>query len=404
MDEMNKQRSEMKVLTSFAISVILPVYNCDPFISQCLDSLASQSFNDFEIIVIDDGSTDRSFEIALQHTKHDSRISVYQQHHSFAGAARNLGISKAKGDYLLFLDGDDFFDPMLLEKAYRRITETDADICCFRALSLNNETGAISKLPHTCRTELCPTSGTFNRHTSARYLYCFTTPAPWTKLFKRSFIEENDLRFQETRSANDFCFVHTALSVAERITVLDDYLVTYRQHNKTSLQATQGKDPFSFFQALAALQGELRSRGLYGELRHTFENTALDFCMYNLRTLRYNKDAQSQVFNFLRDSGFATLGLLDKSQDYFYIYPASRYSDYLLVLNGDFNQYRKATALPKSKKTLKDKLRSIVPLRASVYEKSRKHLEKEIADLKEQNKDLSDKLAQCIALLQNMDQ
>lgn len=385
------------------ISIIIPVYNCASYVETCIQSILNQSLSSFETIIVDDGSSDESLDIVKRYAKKDVRIAIYQRQHSFAGTARNLGISKAKGDYLLFLDGDDFFDPMLLEKAYRRITETDADICCFRALSLNNETGTISKLPHTCRTELCPTSGTFNRHTNARYLYCFTTPAPWTKLFKRSFIEENDLRFQETRSANDFCFVHTALSVADRITVLDDYLVTYRQHNKTSLQATQGKDPFAFFQALTALQGELRSRGLYGELRHTFENTALDFCMYNLRTLRYDKDAQSQVFNFLRDSGLATLGLLDKSQDYFYIYPASRYSDYLLVLNGDFDQYRKATALSKSKKALKDKLRSIVPLRASVYEKSRKRLEREIADLKEQNKDLSDKLAQCIALLQNMD-
>ena len=388
-----------------SISAVIPLFNSKEQFQQCIESLLDQSFADFEIIVVDDGSTDGSYELAKRYAENDHRIIVYQQKHSFAGTARNLGISKAKGDYIIFLDSDDFFDPFLFEKAYIRITEVNADICCFRAFSLNNETGKISKLPHTCRTKLCPTSSTFNRTSNSRYLYCFTTPAPWTKLFKRSFIEENNLRFQETRSANDFCFVHTALSVASRITVLDEYLVTYRQHNSTSLQATQGKDPLAFYQALTALMCQLKERGLYGELRHTFENTALDFCMYNLRTLRYDAKAQRKVFDFLKDTGLEELGLSDKPKSHFYIYPDSRYDDYLLVRTGDFEQYRQATdPSAASKRTMKDRIRTIIPLRASVFEKSKKDLCKEIDTLKEQNQDLSEKLSKCLELLQEMRQ
>lgn len=385
------------------VSVIVPTFNCNHFISQCFDSLLSQALKDFELIVVDDGSTDGTYELAQQYAAEHENVFVYQQNHAFAGAARNLGLSKATGKYVLFLDGDDYFEPTLLEKAYARITETDADICCFKARSLNNETGEISDIKHSCRTELCPTSSTFNRMSNARYLYCFTTPAPWTKMFKRSFIEENNLRFQETRSANDFCFVHTALSVASKITVLDEYLVTYRQHNSTSLQATQGKDPFAFYQALTALLDELKQRGLYGELRHTFENTALDFCMYNLRTLRYDPEEQRKVFDFLGSTGLEELGIADKPKDYFYVYPDSRYSDYLLVQDGDFEQYRAATDPSATRKrSMKDRLRSIIPLRASTFEKSKKSLHKEIDALKEQNRDLSEKLSKCIELLQEL--
>lgn len=385
------------------ISVIIPTYNCINHLECCIESIRKQSFNAFELLVVDDGSTDGTFELAQQYASEHSNIFAFQQKHSFAGAARNLGLSKAVGDCIIFLDGDDYFESTLLEKAYARITETDADICCFKARSLNNETGEISDIKHSCRTELCPTSSTFNRMSNARYLYCFTTPAPWTKMFKRSFIEENNLRFQETRSANDFCFVHTALSVANKITALDEYLVTYRQHNSTSLQATQGKDPFAFYQALTALLDELKQRGLYGELRHTFENTALDFCMYNLRTLRYDPEAQREVFEFLKSTGLEELGLADKPKSYFYIYPDSRYSDYLLVRSGDFERYRTATDPNATRKrSMKERLRSIIPLRASTFEKSRKSLYKEIDALKEQNRDLSEKLSKCLELLQEM--
>lgn len=387
------------------VSIIIPTYNCEQYLPQCIDSLLSQTFQNFEIIVVDDGSSDRTFEIVQQYAKSLPNIHAYQQQHAFAGVARNFGITKAQGKYLLFLDGDDYFEPQLLENAYRRITETDADICAFGALSLNNETGKVTKLKHTCKTELCPTSGTFNRTTNTRYLYCFTTPAPWTKMYKKSFVLENDLRFQETRSANDFCFVHTALSTASKIAVLGEYLVTYRQHNSASLQATQGRDPLAFYQALTALKKQLEKRGLYGELRHTFENTALDFCMYNLRTLRYDLVSQERVFAFLRDTGFAELGLNDKPRDYFYVYPKSRYDDYLLVCEGSFEQYRSKTAPAGAggrKKSFRDRLRSVIPLRASVFEKSKHDLNKEIAELKEQNRDLSDKLAKCMEMLEEM--
>lgn len=384
-----------------SISIVIPTYNNEQHLAQCLSSLENQSFRNYETIIVDDGSTDHTCRIAQSFNGRIPNISLYSQQHSFAGTARNLGINHARGNYIIFLDGDDYFEPTLLEKAYARITETDADICCFKARSLNNETGEISDIKHSCRTELCPTSSTFNRMSNARYLYCFTTPAPWTKMFKRSFIEENNLRFQETRSANDFCFVHTALSVASKITVLDEYLVTYRQHNSTSLQATQGKDPFAFYQALTALLDELKQRELYGELRHTFENTALDFCMYNLRTLRYDKEAQRKVFDFLRLTGLEELGIANKPKDYFYIYPDSRYSDYLLARNGDFERYRAATD-PSAvrKRSAKDLLRSIIPLRASTFEKSKKSLYREIDVLKEQNRDLSEKLSKCLELLQ----
>ncbi len=381
------------------VSVVVPVYNCNCFFSRNIDSLLSQTFRSFEVIIVDDGSTDGTYELAQQYASEHDNIFAYQQQHSFAGAARNYGLSKAKGDYVLFLDGDDYFEPTLLEHSYKRALETDADVCVFGAKWLNNKTGEIKPMDHACRADLCPTSGTFNRCTNPRYIFCFTTPAPWTKLYKRSFIEKNNLLFQETRSANDLRFTFTSLAIADKIAVLDEKLVIYRRENDSSLQSTQGKDPLSFYKALIALRQELIERGVFADIHHAFVNASLDMCMYNLRTLKNTPDAQRRVFDFLKSEGFSALELEGKSHDYFYIYPPSRFQDFSIAENGSYEDYARHLSSNMASgqgSSLRKLIRSIIPLRASVFENSKRDLQRELDEIKEQNRNLSDKLTLCL--------
>lgn len=343
------------------ISVIIPAYNCGLYIQECIDSLLNQTFQNFEIIVVDDGSTDGTFEKLQTYKNVDNRISVYQQEHKFAGSARNLGMSKAAGDYFIFLDSDDFFNEHLLEHALKRIKETDADICVFKANSFNNKTGKTTPMKHTCKCELCPPSGVFNRSTNPLNIFCFTVPAPWTKIFKASFVKENNLYYQNTRSANDISFVYTAMALATRISVLDEYLVNYRQHNEASLQSTQDKNPWAFYEALLDLRSRLIDLGLFDELRHAFINTALDSCIYNLRTLKHKRSTQKEVYLFLKTVGFKELEIAGKEEDYFYAYPKSRYEDYKKVMSGSYLSFiakDKRKSLFKSKGARK--LKSVV--------------------------------------------
>ena len=354
-----------RMKTNVSISIIVPAYNCVQYLPQCIDSLLNQTFHDFELIIIDDGSTDGTFELAKQYEKSHSCITAIQQPHKFAGVARNHGLEAARGDYVIFLDGDDYFEPTLLEDSYSAITNTDADICVFGAYQLNNKTGEVKPMNHTCRVNLCPNTPTFNHLTNPRNIFCFTTPAPWTKMFKRSFIEEHRLQFQDTRSANDLRFVFTALAIADKITAIDKRLVTYRKQNNSSLQSTQANDPFAFYQALISLRDELQAREVFNDVHHAFVNVSLDACMYNLRTLAYNQKAQRKLFYFLKRTAFDELELSNKPRDYFYEYPNSRYNDFLLVSQGNYKKYREATTnatkdkgtlLSKAKKRLKSLL------------------------------------------------
>lgn len=96
------------------ISVVIPVYNAEKFLDKCLFSLKYQTFPRFEVLCIDDGSTDQSVEIIKRYVQSDSRFKFFSQKHQFSGVARNLGIKNAKGEYLLFLDADDYFAPTIV--------------------------------------------------------------------------------------------------------------------------------------------------------------------------------------------------------------------------------------------------------------------------------------------------
>ena len=113
------------------VSVIIPVYNVEKYLRECLDSVVNQTLKDIEIICINDGSPDNSLAILEEYAKKDSRIIVISQENSGVSTARNVGIDLAKGDYLYFIDADDYAEPDLLELSYQKALSTQCDIVNF---------------------------------------------------------------------------------------------------------------------------------------------------------------------------------------------------------------------------------------------------------------------------------
>ena len=111
-----------------AISIVIPVYNIEKYLKECLDSLVNQTFKDFEVICVNDGSKDKSLDILNEYAKKDSRFIVVTQENGGSGSARNNGLSRARGKYVQFLDGDDYFEPELLEKLYNLAEKYQANI------------------------------------------------------------------------------------------------------------------------------------------------------------------------------------------------------------------------------------------------------------------------------------
>jgi len=184
------------------ISVIMPVYNTEKYLAACLDSLLEQSFADFEVICIDDRSTDGSLAILKEYAQKDSRIKVLQNEENLrAAGTRNVGIENAAGDYIYFIDSDDYIDRDYLHLLYEKALETDADIVT--NTNIITETNGVSKqYIHPAMPEI-PEEGCFiDNATAAEHTFCVV----WMRLFKRSFIEKYQIRFQKVNMTEDNVF------------------------------------------------------------------------------------------------------------------------------------------------------------------------------------------------------
>lgn len=305
------------------VSVIMPVYNAAAYLDETLQCMNRQTFEDYELIIVDDGSTDESFSKLEAYAANDDRVILKKQEHQFAGAARNLGIGISQGEYLLFLDSDDFFHPNMIEHAYREAKKMEADICVFVADRVDQESKKRSPMPWTMQRKLCPKDRIFSKTTNSKNIFWFTTPAPWNKLFKREFVINHGLCFQKTRSANDMAFVMTALAIADRIVPLDETLLTYRVNNKLSLQGSQNKKPDAFYEALIELKRRLKYYNVFNVVKEAFVNFSLDFCFYNLGTLR-TEESYNNIYSLIKNEALEKIEALGKTREYFYAYPFNK--------------------------------------------------------------------------------
>lgn len=125
------------------VSVIVPVYNREKYLSDCLESILSQTLSDIEVVVIDDGSTDASLNIIRKFSEFDNRLKVITQKHSGASCARNTGIANSTGEYIMFVDSDDTIEPDYIEKIYRKAKSLDCDlvVCSDKPIDLYNKNG-----------------------------------------------------------------------------------------------------------------------------------------------------------------------------------------------------------------------------------------------------------------------
>ena len=111
------------------ISIIIPMYNAKEYIARCLESVINQSFNNIEIIIVNDGSTDKSLEICRKYAEVDERIVILNKENNGVSVARNQGMNVATGEYIMFVDSDDWIDESMCQDLYKRISECHADIC-----------------------------------------------------------------------------------------------------------------------------------------------------------------------------------------------------------------------------------------------------------------------------------
>ncbi len=185
------------------ITVIIPVYNTADYLEECINSVVNQSFNEFEIICVNDGSTDSSLDILESYKSKDSRITIINQPNMGLGAARNVALKCAKGDYILFLDSDDYIAEEMLSDVYNLVQQKSLDLLFFKLINFDNDTRAESKANYFEMKFLNKMVGStvFNWKDVKDRLFDLSVTAPG-KLFKRDLIKDmefpEDLIFEDT--------------------------------------------------------------------------------------------------------------------------------------------------------------------------------------------------------------
>lgn len=264
------------------VSVVIPIYNAAQYLRKCLDSVCVQTYKNLEIICIDDDSQDDSKNILEEYQKKDRRIVLIHQDHQGAGEARNEGIRHARGEFIIFLDADDFFDKYMIEKSVCHIKKFQADMIVFGAeYFLNDDSTQRYDADWMLNRNIAGGSDFIEVKDSCGFLYDFTGCNPWNKLFRRKFVVENQLHFQKIKRSNDVFFICMALVLAKRIALLDDKLVVYRI-NDSGIQGTDTCMGMEYYEALKAVQKELKCRNFYDEVRDSFIRMSLRHCIDKL--------------------------------------------------------------------------------------------------------------------------
>lgn len=291
------------------VSVIIPVYNAEKYLKQMLESVLAQTMKQIEIICIDDGSEDKSAEIINSFMKKDHRVSLFRQPRSNAGTARNNGLMRAQGKYVVFWDADDKFDPRALELMYRRAEKKKADICICGVCEFT-DTGKVYETDGYLKTELIPANDPFDKFDISEYLFDFGANVVWNKMFRREFLISNHIRFQEISQANDTFFVMAAMYLAGAITCLNKKLVFYRVNVSESLTGRASETIFCPYESYLFTLQELKKHPDFEAVRKSFKNKTVKG-MFRALNIQTSFEAYKELYQFLQEKGLEELEIND---------------------------------------------------------------------------------------------
>lgn len=252
------------------LSIIIPVYNVEKYIPVCLESIINQPFKDLEIICVNDGSSDNSLSVLQSYKEKDNRITIIDKKNEGSGVARNTALAIAKGDYVYFVDGDDWLADNALEKVVSKADELDTDILIFSGLSYYNgkgQNGAYSKnkLPEKYFDKV------FSSKDIKKDIFKFPSTA-WTKLYKRDFLIKNNIKFQNIKVGQDqLPFFHSMIK-AERIATLPENLYCYRKNRKGAVTSVKKKKNFSPIYVFYGIEEMLKSENMLDDYKAIFVN------------------------------------------------------------------------------------------------------------------------------------
>ncbi len=255
------------------VSVVVPVYNVERYLGECLDSLLGQTLKDIEVICVDDGSTDGSAKLLADYAAKDHRVKVLRLSHAGAGAARNQGLDVAGGEYVFFCDADDWLDGNALGVLHRLAKDSAADIVMTGMRYFDDATQNEYRVRMVDRKAL-GLPRTFDPDALGERLFTALRAQVGGRLFRLGFVRDLGIRFQEQPRVNDLAFVATALALSERISIDDSARYHYRKNQGGNLSSGIDKMPEMSSLAWLRVREILTAHGVFERFRAAFSRAA----------------------------------------------------------------------------------------------------------------------------------
>ena len=275
----NQNNNELKNLVSFEsdynnprISVLIPVYNAKDFLDDSISSLLNQTFSDFELICVNDGSKDNSLEILERFASQDSRVKVIDKENGGCGSARNRALQEANGEYVYFFDPDDELSLETFEEAYKNAIYNDSDIVLFKANIIMDDNINNDRVFFDVKTKI-PRKNydkfTFDYSYNKEIVLSWDF-APWGKLYKKELLDAyGDFKFDIGVAFDDVPFHAKSMLRAKRISFVDKFFYHYRMDNVNSVNNTSSNG-YDIFKIMDILENILKSEGLFEEFKMEF--------------------------------------------------------------------------------------------------------------------------------------
>ena len=282
------------------ITVVIPVYNTEKYLDKCLSSVVNQTFLDIKVIIVNDGSTDNSLEICKKYALKDSRITLIDKANEGVSVARNIGIGLAEGEWIYFLDSDDFLDLDTFEHLMKEVLSSNADIIQFGLRSYRNSTLIREKKP----------SNKKEYQNLKKFMYEneLKPVSAWLHFFKLKLIKQNDILFNTNlKHGEDMLFVYSMYCHAQKILVLNK--IFYNQvlsPNSASRKPIKIKVLFDYLLFISQLTAYIHDNKLSNEFKGELKNLSkrifiLPLLLENMIEFKKNKKVIQNIYNSLYD-------------------------------------------------------------------------------------------------------
>lgn len=286
--------------SNIKVSVIMPIYNAYDYLRPAMDSVLDQTLSEIEVICVDDGSTDHSLQILKEYQEKDPRVRIVTEANAGPALARNNGMHRARGEFLIFLDADDFFELTLLEKLYRCSVENDLDIAIAGYDHYISRTSRFVRVVPPEHSSIYSDMHVTSKNEYPDVILSSTVGSAWNKLFRRSFVEAKELSFlPDVKVFEDVYFTVTALSLAERITRVPEVLIHHRIYSEQSRNHYFRTNFTQIPAVYAEIRATMTRRGMYAPLSVSFLNLTASRCykIYNLLGAEGKKKFWEQLHN-----------------------------------------------------------------------------------------------------------